>query len=92
MEKEKRASTGSGYLDLLRNTKTADVKVVVPKRRAVVEAQRSRCYVCHKALSEGICHFEEIDGPDPKTGANSRDLRAVCSSCFFDLTRKKKQQ
>ena len=86
MINEKRASTGSTYLDLLRNTKTTDVKVVLPQKRQVVEDQRHRCYVCHKALSEGICHFKEVEGPDPKTGANSKGLRALCASCYFDFS------
>jgi len=91
MINEKKASTGSSYLDLLRNTKTKDIKVVLPQKRGVVEAQRNRCFICQKTLSEGICHFEEIDGPDPKTGANSRGLRALCPSCYFDLGRAKKK-
>ncbi|VVB79927.1 Uncharacterised protein [uncultured archaeon] len=80
----------SNYLGALRNSKMKDVKIVMPQKRGIVDAQRNRCYVCQKTLSAGICHFEEIEGPDPKSGANSRALRAVCSPCYFDIKTGKK--
>ena len=76
---------GNAYTNALRNIKIADVKMVIPQRRAIVDSQRGRCYFCQKSLGEGICHFEMIEGPDPKTGVVSKSLRALCVSCYFDV-------
>lgn len=90
---EKRQSTGNTYVDLLRNSgKTADVKIVLPQKRQVVEDQRHRCFICHKALSEGMCFFRELHGPDPKTSIPSFGLRALCASCYFDVNQGKKPE
>ncbi len=89
---QKRAPTGNSYLDLMRNTKTKDVKVVIPQKRQIVEEQHHRCYICHKALSEGICHFKDVHGPDPKSGSPSVGLRALCASCYFDVNAGKKPE
>ena len=45
-----------------------------------------------KALSEGMCFFRELHGPDPKTSTPSFGLRALCASCYFDVNQGKKPE
>jgi hypothetical protein len=43
--------------------------------------------MCKKILHE-ITNFAEVEGPDMKTGKISKELRALCSSCFFRIRKK----
>ena len=74
----------NSYVDALRGREKNTPTILSP-RRQIVKAQKERCYMCEKSLSNIMCYFAEIEGPDMSTGINSKELRAVCSSCFFGL-------
>lgn len=55
-----------------------------PKRQ-IVKNQKNRCYMCEKNLGDGTCNFAVIEGPDSKSKAISKEMRAVCMNCYFKL-------
>lgn len=73
------------YINVLRKSKTNNVKIALSPRRQIVEKQHKRCYICEKSLSNMTCYFEIVEGPDMKTGVVSKELRALCPSCRFSL-------
>ncbi|MFH1503412.1 MAG: hypothetical protein ABIE36_02030 [Candidatus Diapherotrites archaeon] len=75
----------NAYVDALRNSKTSDTKMILSPKRQIVENQKGKCYVCEKTLGNAMCYFSVVEGPDMNTGINSKELRAICPSCYFSL-------
>jgi len=75
---------GNSYVDALRG-KEKNTPTILSPRRQIVRAQKERCYMCEKSLSNIMCYFADIEGPDMNTGISSKGTRAICSSCFFGL-------
>ncbi len=74
----------NSYVDALRGKENKTPTIMSPKRM-IVKEQKERCYMCEKSLSNLMCYFAEIEGPDMNTGLPSKGTRAICSSCFFSL-------
>lgn len=74
----------NSYVDALRG-KEKDTKTILSPKRQIVKSQRERCYMCEKSLGNEMCYFAEIQGPDMNTGIQSKEMRAVCSTCSFGL-------
>ncbi len=75
----------SFYVDALKKSKINNVPIKRSPKREIIENQKGRCYMCEKYLGNEITNFAEVEGPDMKTGKISKELRALCSSCFFGL-------
>ena len=82
---KKNKMESNSYLDALRSSKTSDTPMRLSPRRQIVEKQKRRCYMCEKTLENITCYFSVVEGPDMNTGINSKELRAICPSCFFAL-------
>jgi len=79
------AKMANSYIDALKGSKVSDTKVILSPKRQIVKNQKERCYMCEKSLGNEMCYFAEIQGPDMNTGIQSREMRAVCSTCSFAL-------
>lgn len=75
----------NAYVDALRDSGTSNTKTILSPKRQVVKDQKERCYMCEKSLGNAMCYFAEINGPDMNTGLPGKEMRAVCSTCFFAL-------
>jgi hypothetical protein len=75
----------SFYVDALKKSKINNVPMKRSPRREIIDHQKGRCYMCEKYLGPEITNFGEVEGPDMVSGLVSKELRAICSSCYFNL-------
>jgi hypothetical protein len=77
--------TDNAYVDALKKSHINKIEMKTSPKRLIVEYQRNKCYMCEKNLKDSMCYFSIIQGPDPKTGLPSKEMRAVCATCRFKL-------
>ena len=89
------------YLNILRNSKPKKIELkkhqskIIPRtieikqspRREIIQRQKSRCFLCGKHFANSMTQFAVIEGPDPETNQNIRQLRALCQDCYFKAKR-----
>jgi hypothetical protein len=77
----------SFYVDALKKSKINNIPMKRSPRRELIEHQKGRCYMCEKYLGTEMTNFGEVEGPDMVTGLVSKELRAICPSCYFNLAK-----
>jgi PP-loop superfamily ATP-utilizing enzyme len=75
----------NAYVNALNKTKIGNAKISTSPKRMIVQNQKDKCYMCEKSLGTSMCHYAIIQGPDMRTGVNSKEMRALCPQCFFRL-------
>lgn len=74
--------TDNAYIEALKKSPMRDVKMISSPKRQIVQNQKGKCYMCERPLSDVMCQYEVVEGPDMKTGMPSKELRALCAACF----------
>ena len=82
--------TNNIYIDTIQKSKIRkDVKMAISPKREIVLRQKNKCYLCERNLSDTMCHFANVFGPNAnknqKAEIPSNELRALCPNCFFNL-------
>jgi hypothetical protein len=75
----------SFYVDALKKSKINNIPMKLSPKREIIEHQKGRCYMCEKIMGNEIRNFGIVEGPDMVTGLVSKELRAICPSCYFNL-------
>lgn len=84
--------TDNIYIEALKNSPIRDIKLTSSPKRQIVQKQKGKCYMCERPLSDVMCQYEVVEGPDMATGMPSKELRALCSACFIHLGKNPKKE